>query len=257
MITQFTLLLSHGMSLMWCLMPRRQVTSGFFRIQCLVVLGLCVLAALAAGQLSPDATDSSLRNLTVIRGSALLAAALAYVGSVLWRLDARSAGTGCLFGVFAATLVGLIALIPGLSAMSFETAALNLASFWTSAAAVGGATTGMLLGHWYLTAPSMSIEPLKKLAHLFLAALVARLVVSLWCWLRAGDAVQGSLLWTWWSLRWIAGILLPLALAVMTDRILKYRNTQAATGVLFAGVILVFLGEMSAALLYAELRRPL
>ena len=43
----------------------------------------------------------------------------------------------------------------------------------------------------------------------------------------------------------------------MTIRILRYRNTQAATGVLFAGVILVFLGEMSAALLLAELRHPL
>ena len=58
-------------------------------------------------------------------------------------------------------------------------------------------------------------------------------------------------------MRWLAGILGPLAIAVMAIRILRYRNTQAATGVLFAGVILVFIGEMAAALLYAELRVPL
>ena len=43
----------------------------------------------------------------------------------------------------------------------------------------------------------------------------------------------------------------------MTLRILRYRNTQAATGVLFAAVILSFIGEMSAALLAGELQRPL
>ena len=54
-------------------------------------------------------------------------------------------------------------------------------------------------------------------------------------------------------MRWLAGLLGPLVIACMADRILRYRNTQAATGVLFAGVILTFIGEMSAALLYTEL----
>ena len=58
-------------------------------------------------------------------------------------------------------------------------------------------------------------------------------------------------------LRWLAGILGPLVISIMAVRILRYRNTQAATGVLFAGVILTFIGEMSAALLYSELHVPL
>ena len=40
-------------------------------------------------------------------------------------------------------------------------------------------------------------------------------------------------------------------------RILKYRNTQAATGVLFVGVILSFIGDMTAALLLQETTLPL
>jgi hypothetical protein len=258
MITQFALLLAHGMSLMWCLMPRRQVTSGFFRIQSLVVLGLSVLAVLAAGRLAPadDASEHAVR-LWWIRGAAIAAAMFAYFGSVLWRVEQRIGGTWCLFGIFAATLAGLAGLSLGPGTPSPSAAIGAFVSLWSSSAVLGGATTGMLLGHWYLTAPTMSIEPLKFVTRLFFGALSFRLLVSAWGWWQAGEALHGSLVWTWFALRWIAGIVSPLVLAVMTDRILRYRNTQAATGVLFAGVILVFLGEMSAALLLAELRQPL
>ena len=38
MLTQFAIRLICGMSLVWCVMPRSEVTSGFFRIQKLVML---------------------------------------------------------------------------------------------------------------------------------------------------------------------------------------------------------------------------
>ena len=53
----------------------------------------------------------------------------------------------------------------------------------------------------------------------------------------------------WLTLRWVAGIIGPIILVFMVHRILKYRNTQSATGVLFTGVILTFIGELSATLL--------
>jgi hypothetical protein len=61
----------------------------------------------------------------------------------------------------------------------------------------------------------------------------------------------------WLVLRWLAGIVAPLVLAVMVWRILRYRNTQAATGVLFVGVIVTFIGELSATLVSQELHLPL
>jgi uncharacterized membrane protein len=100
----------------------------------------------------------------------------------------------------------------------------------------------------------MSIEPLKTLCWYFAAAVLLRFLVSLSGWMIAGDELHRGLHWTWFSLRWLAGILGPMAISIMALRILRYRNTQAATGVLFAGVILCFIGEMSAALLYSELR---
>ena len=61
----------------------------------------------------------------------------------------------------------------------------------------------------------------------------------------------------WLSLDWLGGSIGQLIVSAMVWRIMKYRNTQAATGVLFVGVILAFLGEMTAALLRQELNLPL
>ena len=46
MIESFVLKLVTGITLMWLWMPRKDVTDGFFRIQILVALCLCVLLVL-------------------------------------------------------------------------------------------------------------------------------------------------------------------------------------------------------------------
>ena len=52
MVALFVLKLVAGITLMWLLMPRKEVTDGFFRIQMLVALGLCVLAVLSGDKTS-------------------------------------------------------------------------------------------------------------------------------------------------------------------------------------------------------------
>ncbi|MDX1966211.1 MAG: hypothetical protein SFV23_03470 [Planctomycetaceae bacterium] len=251
MLAQFTLQLIAGISLMWVLMPRRQVTSGFFRIQMLLVLALSVLVALTAGQLGPATpTDAS-----SIRPETWLGALMgmtAFAGSVLWTLERRKPGGVCAFILWGLSNLALDFAVRG----TLQPNWLGLLSAGATAGVLGGTVTGMLLGHWYLTAPGMSIDPLVKLTRVLGAALVVRLAVSGLAWHFGGEALQGSLLWTWFALRWLAGILVPLVLCGMTLRILRYRNTQAATGVLFAAVILTFIGELSAALLSSELHRP-
>jgi hypothetical protein len=188
-----------------------------------------------------------------LRITAAMIAGAAYVGSVVWALERRHAGT-----LVAFMVLGLAAMAVGRAAWDAGTPRwLALASAFTTAVSLGGAVTGMLLGHWYLTAPTMSIAPLVRLTWCYLAAVIARLAASAVGYAFAGDAVAGSLPWTWLVLRWLAGILAPLVLCGMTLQILRYRNTQAATGVLFAAVILSFIGEMSATLLLGELHRPL
>jgi hypothetical protein len=253
MLPLFVLQLIAGISLMWCLVPRGQITAGFFRIQMLLVLGLAVLVLLVAG---PVPLDQSLSLGNAVGWQRLLmvpVALAAYVGSVLWTLDRRAAGTACIAIVAALSSAAVLLSTWG----TMQPNGLGLMSAYATAAVLGGVVTGMLLGHWYLTAPTMSIAPLSHLTRILTIAVLVRLVVSAIGWSVADGAIQDSLLWTWFALRWLAGIVGPLVLCGMTLRILRYRNTQAATGVLFAAVILSFIGEMSAALLAGVLQRPL
>lgn len=254
MIAQFALQLICGLSLMWLLLPRRDISSGFFRIQMLVTLGLSVLAALLVESLTQaTAAGSPVLSPRAALVLSIALAAVSFLGSVMWTLERRTAGTffaGTVFGLSTATLI-LASPSPRSTA-----AALHILSQLSSASMLGGAVGGMLLGHWYLTAPTMSIQPLRRITIIYGIAGLARLVLSgITLWL-GWDALSGSTQMVWLALRWLAGIIGPLVVAVMVLRILRYRNTQSATGVLFVGVILTFIGEATAALLYRELLIP-
>ena len=271
MIAQFALRLICGMSLMWALMPRRQVTSGFFRIQMLVVLGLGVLAALTMEHNEdsrPDYLPAGVES-----GLSVAIAGAGFLGSVLWTLERRVAGEWIGFL--------LLALSAGMVLSMNLTDAVLRAHWWhwsvwmrpvsdlAGAAVLGGTAVGMLLGHWYLTSPTMSIAPLQRI-NLFLGiaglgrlALSSGAMLCLWTERLSADKIGSelpglmSVPTAWLGLRWLAGVIGPLVVSLMVWRILKYRNTQAATGVLFVGVILAFIGDMTAALLLRETTLPL
>jgi hypothetical protein len=135
----------------------------------------------------------------------------------------------------------------------------------TSSGLVLGLTmAAMLLGHWYLNAPGMSLEPLKRLLS------AATLAVSLQALLSGCDVAStvaaelrsagapeltsapNTQQWfIFLALRWSFGILGVLALLWMARRTLEIPNTQSATGILYVAVIGVFVGELAAALLSA------
>jgi hypothetical protein len=254
MIAQFALRLMFGMSLMWSLMPRGQVSAGFFRIQMLIVMGLGVLAALTFGELSQ--TPESIPLLSPVRGTpiCIALAGLAFLGSVFWTLGQRRIGTGFVFSIFLLSGV----LLVGSTMASWDNGRdwLSATAEIATSATLGGAMTGMLLGHWYLTAPTMSIRPLSSLNRFFGMAVGLRLIVSVISFAIGHALLDNGTHWLWFSLRWLAGILGPLMLVVMVSKILRYNNTQSATGVLFVGVILTFIGELSATLLARELLLP-
>lgn len=290
MIAQFALRLICGMSLMWGLMPRRQVTSGFFRIQMLVVMGLGVLVAMSQAM---DA-QSAIREAGSTPLAAMLptpwtaglpgafVACLGFFGSALWTLERRTGAERIGFGLLAASAVCLwipfdrsnydlfvndnVVKVSERTVTSACHPLIGFASEFVNASVLGSAVVGMLLGHWYLTTPTMSIEPLKRL-NLFLGvASVLRFVVSativFLLWSGVFDSVErvqslAAVPKTWLGLRWLAGVFGPMVVGLMVWRILKYRNTQAATGVLFVGVILVFIGDMTAALLLRQTGLPL
>lgn len=257
MVAQFTLRLICGMSLMWCLMPRSQVTTGFFRIQMLVVLALSVLVTLTVGSGFSTATQGEVLLSSRATASLCIAmACLAYAGSVVWTLGWRRSGNAFVF-LIAAMAAGTVIASNCVSSWTGSLADwLRPVSAVASSAVIGGAVTGMLLGHWYLTAPTMSIAPLGRMNSMFGVSAIVRMLVSLaGLWLIGGQ-IGDSTQVVWLALRWLGGVFAPIAAVIAVSRILRYRNTQSATGVLFAAVILVFLGEFSALLLESELRLP-
>lgn len=240
MLAYFTIRLILGIGLMLCLMPRQHVATAFFRILMLLVLGLSVLGALT--------TEGS-------RAGLMATAAVAFVGSNLWLLERRAAGTVALFLATTCSVYDFWLQSAKLAAGAATGAwPLVTASGLTSAGTLGAAMTGMLLGHRYLTAPGMPLAPLQRL-NLFLGIATAlRLVVSGYAFFVDLARMTSHVQWTWLALHWLAGIAGPLVACLMVWRILKYRNTQSATGVLFVAVILTFIGELSADLLFRDLQ---
>ncbi len=265
MIAAFVLKLVSGIVLMWLLMPRKQVTDGFFRIQMLVVMGLCVVLVLPierAGS-SPGELAAPDENVSVnwfdagsnlIRIALTVATVIAFAGHVAWKLGRRLPGAIAIYSISALCLGCLIAA--SMTRGWTPDSAQSLLSSLSSAAVLGATLTGMLLGHWYLTTPTMSIRPLSWFPWALSVAAGGRLLATCISLGRFGFASTDMVHWLWLVVRIVGGILVPFAVAIVVVRILRYRNTQSATGVLFAALILVFMGEMSAALLEHDLRIP-
>ncbi len=285
MIALFVIKLSAGITLMWLLMPRSEVTDGFFRIQMRLLLGTTVLTALllsgtttwapvgssvesgelpvpaeaqsAAEAAAVDAirtADTANRTALWIQRMQIAAACTAYFGSIFWALGRRLPGK---LSIYLLTLIccGSLTLhswwIPHRSSLW-----LQLLSDTSSAAVLGATLTAMLLGHWYLTTPTMSIRPLSWFAAALFVAAGLRFLASVIVLSGFGFAGSDTTRWLWLSMRWCGGIIVPMIVSLLVVRILRYRNTQSATGVLFAGLILVFMGEMTAALLERDMLIP-
>ena len=114
MIAQFAIRLICGMSLVWWLAPRKQITDGFFRIQMLIVLGLAVLAALLGFEPLGETGETSSSEADVLLGSVTdtwlcsTTAVVAFLGSIAWALGRRRLGTSCIAAVTGLSLVLLI-----------------------------------------------------------------------------------------------------------------------------------------------------
>jgi hypothetical protein len=247
-LSLFLIRLSCGLAISSTVLCRRDVVSPFFRTLSLVQLGLLTLGGLTL----PDGW--------LPFGPALpwSLAAVCFVASVFWLLERRTIAAGLgwvatIGSVVATVLAGLTQA--GLSASELPglRAGLIVAGDFATAGTLGGFTAAMLLGHQYLTAPGMRLEPLYRGNSLLGGLILFRFLVSALS-LAAQTQPEGSLHQTWLLLRWLAGIVIPAIFIVMVHRILKHRNTQSATGVLFAGVICAFLGELTADLLRADLK---
>jgi DMSO reductase anchor subunit len=150
--------------------------------------------------------------------------------------------------------------------LSFETLIYPL-SFLFSALSLGSVISSMLIGHWYLIDPGISIEPFRKLFRFFLIVLVAQVVweaVTVGGLQLLGSPVsrekllflmseQGHLLW----FRVLLAQVGTLVLCFFIWKTLEIPHTMAATGLLYIAVLFVCVGEIMGKWIFSLTSLPL
>ncbi|HWB01054.1 MAG TPA: hypothetical protein VG713_21330 [Pirellulales bacterium] len=250
LLLQFLFRLSFGMAAAMATVSPRQVSSGYYRNNLYVLLGLNVLASLVAA--------SGFRESSLVVAPAVIAALASYGGAVCWLYERPRAGVASLVLIALVTLAGtcLTAWQPSSSLAAWL---LIESSAAVSGLVLGVTMAAMLLGHWYLNAPGMQIAPLVRLIALMGVALAVRAALSACDFalnLHAG-ATFSPVEWSLMALRWLAGLVGAEAMAYLAWRTLKIPNTQSATGILYVAVMFTFLGELAALLLSAKAEFPL
>jgi hypothetical protein len=257
-LVEFLFRLTFGVAAAMALTPSRWVTSGFYRVHLWVLLGVQTLAALSLYSAQPASAAVAWINKCQF-WLAVAAAAASYVGAVIWMYERRMLGKAALLVVAGSALAGCA--LPVI-AIAHKPVAFQLVDRFTGGLVLGLVTTAMLLGHWYLNTPTMKLQPLQRLIVMLGVAVGLRMAVCLaGAWLEASThlASTGMSPRTWGlflALRWLSGLVGVLGLAWLTWQTLKIPNTQSATGILYAGVILAFIGELTSQLLSAESLYP-
>ena len=225
----------------------------FFRFNA----GFAAVLLLTALALRPDAVAFGLD----LQGLALLSVVTA-TGAILiyWATIGRVLARIRPFLLWLAVLSGSTALV----AQAVTAAAsggvlvtvLAVASFISSAALLGGTSTAMILGHWYLVLPSMEVSLLQAMVRFHIGSTALRIVVvslAVW-WAIVGMELPGgtferyifSLDGIFFWQRVLFGLLGPVVLAYMTWETAKIRSTQSATGILYVDFFTVIVGEVLA-----------
>jgi hypothetical protein len=243
LLADFVFRLAFGLALAMGLTPPARVTSGFYRNHSYVLLGLNVMATLAA------LADRE----RFLLWPPLAAAIVSYFGAVAWLYEKPRLGIAALFSVASLDLIGAWWSHPPTTSSDWLGRALHIVDPVTGGLLLGSTIAAMFLGHWYLNTPTMELAPLRRLLMLMAGSLALRVAVST-CGLIAlaaqGDVASLGLPLV--ALRWLAGLMAVAVVIWMSWQTLAIPNTQSATGILYVGVILTFLGELVALLLSRE-----
>lgn len=236
------------------------LTSGFLKFIAVTYSIFGTLALLVAWAGPP----SSYRELLGINGfaagalvglQAVLVVALVINTVVIWR-GKDTAATSWILVLSASAL--LIAAIAGafwpLAGSLVDGAAVALAII-LSAAVLGAATTGMLLGHWYLVTPALTNRPLLRAIGLLLVGLVLQAIIFP---LALGGLAHGagsparalglspvlSVLWA------LGAVVLPLLAAGLAFPTCRMRAFNPTTGLLYLAMIALLPGQLLGQVLF-------
>jgi protein NrfD len=249
------LFLTHlGLGIVFTLvLVSREAGVKFFRFNA----GMAAILIGVALALRPSDPSPSVSTLTGLAGLAVAEAAIvvywASVGRALASIRPALVAFACGGGLVALTAQAITTTASGGTGFTV----LTLASFLSSAALLGGASTAMILGHWYLILPSMQVSHLQSMVKVHIASLVVRLavvvaavIVAIATWQPGLGpsfrhyilSVAGVFFWQ----RVLFGLGGPVLLSYLTWETAKIRSTQSATGILYVDFFAVIVGEVLA-----------
>src|SRR2546428_3597216 len=167
---------------------------------------------------------------------------------VIWRRNASTLSWALTLAASVLLLAGIAAALWPLAGSLLNRAAIALVVV-LSAAVLGAATTGMLLGHWYLVTPALTNRPLLRAIAVLLVALLVQALLFLPGLLglarSPGSAsaiiAQNPTLVVLWALGAVALPLLAAGLAFPTCRMRSFMST---TGLLYLAMIAVLPGQL-------------
>lgn len=159
-----------------------------------------------------------------------------------------------LLGAFAAGLViSLDLLQPAFESHSGLTARFFFVSNSVlSVLVLGFSISAMLLGHWYLVQPTLSISQLMRLTYCLIGTVITRFLLGSYvCYvLLAGKSEIEVYAFCLRSpglfvlMRYLWGILGPMVLGCLIWETVRIRSTRSATGILYVTVLCVLTGEI-------------
>jgi protein NrfD len=187
----------------------------------------------------------------------------ATVGRALASIRPALVAAGCFSGGVALVAQAMAVTVGG----TLDLKVLTVASFLSSTALLGGASTAMILGHWYLVIPSLQVSHLQSIVKVHIASMVVRVVVVVAAVVVAIEtwepglgpsfrhyimSVSGVFFWQ----RVLFGLGGPALLSYLTWETAKIRSTQSATGILYVDFFTVVVGEVLAKYLLLATRVP-
>jgi hypothetical protein len=236
------------------------LTRGFLKfigVTYAALAALALLVALAgpprsyAGLLGIDRTAAGW--LTLLQAAVFIT--LVGHGIAIWT-RAKEPTLGWVLSLATSVLLMVaIALSLAPLAGSFFDVLLIGAAIILSAAVLGAATTGMLLGHWYLVTPALTNRPLLRSIGLLLAGLVLQALVfplALAGLAHSSGSLSHALdvsptLTVLWIL---GGVILPLVAAGLAFPACRMRSFMSTTGLLYMAMIVLLPGQLVGQLLF-------
>lgn len=253
-LVQFVFRLTYGVSLGMAMTPSGRVAGESYRFPLQILAGLNAAAAWAAAF-----QVASLPQARLMGGMGILLAALLCACSTRRLLRQQQYLGPALFGIGVVALLAAALATPWRPATSGAGVFLALLDLGSSGLVLGVPLSAIFLGAWHLGTPAMRQVPLKGLIWFLVGGMLVRTLGAAGALAMQADALQplAAVVWVYVALRWICGWGGTALLVLFARSVLRVSGRPAAVVGLYAGIVLLFVGEAASQVLSVAALYPL